>query len=187
MSNYDRIEIDYIRDSRIDLEQLEIEWVRHPETEEAYIDQVSEKKLEWVAAVEAEKLAHEKVKTRRSKLIQFCHNHPEKCVGKKSATGPEAEAYYRTHPDYLTAKRQLIRSEIRTLEAEAEWEAAKDMKDLIHFTKTKALEQLVMLHGQGYFAGPEAPRKVNMDDFIRESKQKNRSAEFGKNLKIRRN
>lgn len=185
--SYSRIEINYIRDSQIDLDQLEIEWTRHPEIEEAYIDQVSEKKQDFISAVESEKLAHEKVKTRRSKLIQHCHNNPEKCVGKKSATGPEAEAYYRTHPDYEAAKKRHNRAQINVLKAEAEWETAKDMKDLIHFTKTKALEQLVSLHGQGYFAGPEAPRKVNMDDFKQDMAARKRSAAIGQNLRIKRN
>ena len=182
-----RIEIDYVEDSQINLDQLEVEWVQHPEKEEAYIAQVSDKKLDWVHAIEAEKAAHEKLKTKRSKLIQFCHNNPEKCVGKKSATGPEAEAYYRTHPDYLAAKKKHNQRIIMALEAEAEWEAAKDMKDLMHFTKTKALEQLVLLHGQGYFAGPETPRQINMNDFMRKSAEKNRSAEIGQNLRVRRN
>lgn len=156
-------ELDYSTDSLIDVNALDIEWVKHPELEERYIDQVARMKRAVIRATENMKLAHERVKNTRSKLIQYCHSHPEKCVGKKSATGPEAEAYYRTHPDYLVAKKRHIKAEIRLLEAEEERDTAVDMKDLMHFTRSKALEQLVILHNAGYFAGPNSPRDINRE------------------------
>ena len=179
-------ELDYAIDSKIDINALDIEWLNHSDMERRYIEQISKMKRAVIRTTEKEKLAHERVKTRRSKLLQKCHDHPEKCIGKNKATGPEAEAYYRTHPDYLTAKRKWIKAEIRLMEAEEEHRTAEDMKDLMHFTKTKALEQLVNLHGQGYFAGPEVPRNINRE--IRkkenqEAKQKRRSKKIGQKMK----
>ncbi len=182
--------LDYREDSKIDPEQLDVEWVRHVSLEERYIEQVSEKKQDWIRCIETEKLAHETLKTVRSKLVQKCHDKPEKCIGKSKATGPEVEAYYRTHPDYLIKKRKWLKAEIRVLEAQEEYEMAQAMKDLIHFTRTKAIEQLVTLYGQGYFAGPEEPRNINNALFKREAidrKQKLLSAEIGSNLTVRRN
>jgi len=179
-------ELDYAVDSKIDIDALDIEWLGHPDLEREYIEQVSRMKRKVIRATEKEKLAHEKVKNVRSKLIQRCHDKPEKCIGKSKATGQEAEAYYRTHPNYLTAKRKWIKAETRLLEAEEEHTTAESMKDLLHFTKTKALEQLVNLHGQGYFAGPEVPRNINRElvkKADREARMKRRSKKIGQGIK----
>jgi len=60
------------------------------------------------------------------------------------------------------------------------------MKDLIHFTRSKALEELVNLHGQGYFAGPNVPRNINKEiekKEAKEEKQRKTSKKIGSKLK----
>lgn len=156
-------ELDYSVDSKIDPNALDVAFLEHADMERLYIEQVGRMKKRIIRATERLKLAEEKVKNTRSKLIQKCHNHPEKCIGKEKATGPEAEAYYRTHPDHLIAKRKQIKKEMKLLQAESNYETAKDMKDLMHFTKTKALESLVTLFGQNYFAGPAVPRNLQRE------------------------
>lgn len=165
-------ELDYAIDSKIDKDALDIEWLNHPEMEAKYIRQVARMKKRVIKATQRQKLAHERVKTTRSKLIQKCQNNPEKYVGVTKATDKQAEAFYRTHPDYLIAKRKLIKADTRLLEAEQEHRSAVSMLDLMHFTKTKALEELVRLHGQSYFAGPEVPRNLDREIQKKEAREK---------------
>jgi len=179
-------ELDYSIDSKIDINALDIEWINHSDIERQYIEQVGRMKRRVIRATEKNKLAHEEVKSTRSKLIQKCHNHPEKCIGKEKATDKQAEAYYRTHPNYLSKKRKMIKAETRLMEAEEEHTSAVSMKDLMHFTKTKALEELVNLHGQGYFAGPSVPRNIDREILkkrSREEKDTRRSKKIGSGMK----
>lgn len=178
--------MDYSKDGQIDINALDIEWVTLPKKEEQYIEQVAELKKEFTSCVENHKMMHEKLKTVRSILIKKVHADPEKYIGKTKATAPEAEAFYRTHKKYKEAKQNEIDAEIEMIHAEDAWNTAKDMKDLLHFTKTKALENLVTLHGQGYFAGPKMPRDINREMERYEEKQtkkKKRSEKIGKGLK----
>lgn len=179
-------ELDYSVDSKIDKDALDIEWLNHPDIEREYIAQCSKFKKTVIRATEKLKLAHEALKTKRSKLIRYCQNHPEDCVGKEKATDKQAEAYYRTHKQYIKVKRRMIRAETRLAEAEEEHTTALNMKDLLHFTKTKALEELVQLHGQGYFAGPEVPRNLNrqvLKHEKRKEKIKKRNKKMAKGMK----
>ena len=178
--------LNYAEDSKIDVNALDIEFINLPKIEERYIRQVADLKKDYIKSVELEKLAHERLKTVRSKLTTKAHNNAEELFGKSKATGPEVEAYYRTHLKYIKAKKLWIAAESEVIESESALETAKDMKDLIHFTKTKALEQLVTLHGQGYFAGPNIPRNINRELERKETKEKRHkktSKKIGKNLR----
>lgn len=182
-------ELDYAKDSKIDIDALDLEWMNQPDLEHLYIKQVSIYRRRVIKLTEKEILAHEKVKSVRSKLVQKCHQKPEKYVGATKATEKQAEAFYRTHPDYLIAKRKWIKIQTKLENAKDDWQTASDMKDLIHFTRTKALEELVNLHGQSYFAGPNVPRDLTKE--IRkkekmEEKLRKRSKKIGNGL-IRRN
>ena len=180
------MDLDYARDSQIDINALDIEFLELPKLEQRYIQQVSDMKKEYIAAVEGEKIAHENLKTVRSRLILDAHDRADELFGKSKATGPEVEAYYRTHKKYKKAKQKWIDAETELLEAEDAWNVAKDIKDLIHFTKTKALENLVTLHGQGYFAGPKMPRNINREMERKKDKEKRRkeiAKRTGKKLK----
>jgi len=156
-------ELDYSVDSKIDVNALDIEWLEHADLERLYIEQVAKMRKRVIKASQKYKIANESVKSTRSKLIQKCQNNPEKYVGQSKATDKQAEAFYRTHPDYLIVKRKMIKAETKMMMAEDDHTTAVSMKDLMHFTRTKALEELVHLHGQSYFAGPEVPREINKE------------------------
>jgi len=180
------MKLDYSKDSKIDINALDLEWAYQSELEEKYIRQCAELKKEVIACTENEKIAHEELKTKRSELILHAHNNAQELFDKPKATAPEVEAYYRTHEEYKEVKQDWIDSETELLEAESAHRTAENMKDLIHFTKTKALEELVNLHGQGYFAGPKVPRNLNKEIEKREEKQKRNektSKKIGSNLK----
>ena len=139
--------VNYSKDIPIDGEALDLEWLNQPELEMSYIEQVSELRKDMMDA-------QEQVKIIRSELIREAHENPEKTCNTKKATGPQVEAYYRTHKDYKEAKEEAI-------ETQDAYEVAKDMKDMVHFTRSKALENMVILHGQQYFAGPSIPQSLN--------------------------
>ena len=141
--------VDYKKDAQIDVNALDVEWVQHPELCRKYIEQASSARLEarW---------AEEEVKTVRSELILEANTNPEECCNKAKPNANDIEAYYRDHIKYKAAKQEAI-------EAVDAAQVAEDMKSLMHFTRTKALEQLVTLQTQSYFVGPDTPRNINRE------------------------
>lgn len=152
--------LDYAKDMSIDPDALDLEWLNHANLEMEYIEQLSELRREC-------KDAEEELKTVRSELVRDAHDDPQECCNSKKATGAQVEAYYRTHTLYQDAKKECI-------DAQDAYEVAKDIKDAIHFTRTKALENLVKLHAAQYFAGPKAPTDLanKQKDFLNLKKAK---------------
>ena len=133
------MELDYMKDIRIDPDALDVEWLRQPELYMAYCEEAASAK----SAVNA---VQEKLKVLRSKLILEAR---EEAGAKNSA---EAEAYYRTHPDHIALKKEWVQKDhIASLMNSAVF-AFNQRKD--------ALENLVRLAGQGYFATPSTPRDL---------------------------
>jgi len=164
--------VNYSKDIPIDGEALDLEWLNQPELEMSYIEQVSELRKDMMDA-------QEQVKIIRSELIREAHENPEETCNTKKATGPQVEAYYRTHKDYKEAKEEAI-------ETQDAYEVAKDMKDMVHFTRSKALENMVILHGQQYFAGPSIPRDLNRGDIektLKKQRAKKRDVKVAKGMR----
>jgi hypothetical protein len=163
--------IDFAKDMRIDEGALDLELLNHGDLEAKYIQAVSEarKERDW---------ASEEVKTIRSELTRDAFDHPEKTVGRddgKAPTQAQIEAYYRTHKDYIEAKSDFIEKEDR-------FNVLNDMKDAIHFTRTKTLENLVRLFSEEYFAGPRIPRNLKKERKEWDANSK-RNKRIGKKLK----
>ncbi len=137
----------YEEDIKIDESALDVEWVEQADLAIKYSKYYLWKRKE-------QQLIHEKVKTKRSELIREANEDPMKCCGKAKTNAGDLEAYYRTHVDYKETKEEFI-------EAEYEANLAEIMKNEIAYTRKKALENLVVLHGQQYFAGPSVPRNLN--------------------------
>jgi len=141
--------LDYKQDVKIDTEALDVEWAEHPEKCLMYIEQLAELRKQA-------RLDEEEVKTIRSELILEANNDPVGCCGKEKPNAADIEAYYRNDEGYKAAKEAAIKAADAALVAE-------DMKNLMTYTKTKALEQLVSLHSQSYFIGPTTPRNLNRE------------------------
>lgn len=156
---------EYKKDMKIDENALDLEWLNHADLEAKYIEKVSEarKERDW---------AWEEVKTTRSELIREANGDPEGSCDKKKPNAADIEAFYRTHVKYITTKSDLI-------EAEDTLKVLEDMKDAIHFTRTKALEGLVRLLGEEYFAGPRIPRNIQNERNQRDKTTKS----IGKSMK----
>jgi len=141
--------IDFDQDMQIDEDALDLELLNHSDLERKYIEECSE-------AFKEMKYAQENVKTIRSELIRKANDNPDKCCKKPKPNAADIEAFYRVNEDYQEAKEEAIEAEDRYL-------VLRDMKDDIHFTRTKALEGLVKLHSEEYFAGPRVPRQLSKE------------------------
>lgn len=149
------MDLDYERDMRIDESALDVEWLEQASLALKY-------GRHWAECNRAVLRADEKIKVVRSLLIKEANENPEKCCGKEKPTVGDIEAYYRNHPRHKQAKEDF-------LDAQYELDMATVAKNEISFTRKSALEQLVTLHGQQYFAGPSVPRDLTWE---REEKQK---------------
>lgn len=158
------ITVDYERDIRIDETALDVEWlnqaplaIRYARLSAYWNDQV--RRLE------------ERVKTIRSELILKVNENPGDLIGKEKPNAGDIEAYYRAHHEYQAAVTELN-------DAAAEAEFATMVKDEVCYTRKKALENLVQLHGQQYFAGPTVPRNLTAEARTFE-RQRNSNAKVG--------
>jgi hypothetical protein len=157
--------LDYKKDMYIDHNSLEVEWKLQPELAMKYGEH-------YALVQDKYTLAEEKVKWRRSVLVADAWKNPDKCLGTGiKAADQKVEAYYRTHPKYVKAKKKWAKLKLELSIAEtAKWEIGN---------RKIALENLVILHGQHYFAGPQQPH-----DFGKKMKEfeKERNARMGKKL-----
>ncbi len=158
--------LDYEKDSNVDESMLDIEWLEQPKIAMKYGKNWARKKR-IVAQLE------EQVKLKRSELINKALKFPDKYLGKgiKPNLQP-VEAFYRTHPDYIALKEELI-------EAQYELDIAEIAKSEMGYTRKTELENLVKLHGQNYFAGPSLVENISKRRRDREITRKE------SNMKIR--
>lgn len=164
------MEINFERDMRIDEQALDVEWLKQPELAHAYNEY-------YIQCSKAVQIAHEELKTRRSELIRRANKYPKKCCRKDKPTAGDIEAYYRTHKDYKALKNKLI-------DLEHEMRMAELAKNEVNYTRKAALENLVTLLGQNYFAGPKAPRDLTGERIKADKERKKRvGKKIGKKLK----
>lgn len=149
--------LDYIKDSQIDVDALDIEWADQAELAMRY-------GKHWAVCQQKLTEAEENIKIIRAELIKQANENPDKFLGEGvKPTGPNIEAYYRNHKKHKEAKTMWI-------EAQYTLNMATIAKNEISFTRKAALEALVTLHGQQYFAGPSVPRNLSEEYKKREKK-----------------
>lgn len=142
-------ELNYDEDRNVDPDALDVEWLDQGRIAAKYIKNEVYKK-------ELAKLAHERVKTIRSDLINAVNKDPIKTTNKKSPNAADIEAYYRRNSEYKEAKETWIKAESDALFAEL---ARKE----ICFTRKEVIQGLAQLHAQGWFAGPSIPRDLTKE------------------------
>ena len=148
-------QFDFDSDKEIDESALDIEWLDQTSIAAKYGHH-------WAHLNKKVKKLRERKKTIRSELILKANQNPEECCYKTKPNAADIEAFYRTQPEYQSIVDELI-------DLEYELEYADIAKNEISFTRKAALENLVTLHGQMYFAGPKVPR-----DLIKERESKNK-------------
>lgn len=166
------MELNYEQDIKIDENSLDVEWLEHSKIAIKYAQLSAEKRKQA-------KHAEEKTKTIRSELINEANADPDNTIGKSKPNAGDLEAYYRTHPRYKEAKEEEI-------EAQHEADMAELAQKEISYGRRKALENLVTLHGQMYFAGPSAPRDLSNERQKKEAereKQKKANKKVGSGMK----
>lgn len=150
--------IEYAADMRIDETALDVEWLEQTEKAMFYCEHAAAMRRK-VAILDEEK------KLIRARLIKKANKNPILCCGKAKPTAIDIEAYYRTHKKHIRIKQKLI-------EAQYQLDIAEAARSEISYTRKMALENLVTLHGQQYFAGPREKRNLS-----RERKGKDRTVQ----------
>jgi hypothetical protein len=139
--------MNYEDDIRIDDSALDVEWCEQANLSMRYGKHYAECR-------KALTLSEEKIKIVRAELIKLANQDPDRYLGSGvKPTAPNIEAFYRNHVRHKAAKDEWV-------EAQYELNMAEVAKNEISFTRKAALEALVTLHGQNYFAGPKMPRNL---------------------------
>jgi len=150
-------------DAAIDPAQLDVCWLEQPNLVAKYGKALAR------AEMEAKQTA-EDVKSIRSDIIIAISADPSPLGDGVKPTAPVVEAYYRQDADYRRAKARMIK-------AEATAERLRQCINALYNRRT-ALENLVRLHGQEWFAGPRAPR-----DLVAEWEQNTKHRRASTNVK----
>jgi hypothetical protein len=141
--------LNYIKDVEINPDDLDIEWLGQAALGRRYGENAALAKRNAA-------LAEERIKVTRAELIREANADPEGTTGKEKPTSADIEAYYRTHPKHKQAKEDHI-------QAQYEADVAQVAHMEISLSRKAALENLVKLHGQQYFAGPRVPRDLSKE------------------------
>jgi len=143
---------DFAKEIRIDVNQLDVEWLKQPQLFLIVAEAAADAKLE------ADRLK-ELVDVIECDLIREARQDPEKfgiTVQSRGITEGQVHAALKTHPQYRGAKDEYLRA-VHTLDRLNAVVRAFDQR-------RAALERLVVLHGQSYFAGPKEPRKLDVTE-----------------------
>lgn len=142
--------MNFEKDILIDEGALEVEWVNQPALAMQY-------GIYLARAYRTFQKAEENVKLVRAELIKLLIDDPDEYVetGTK-ITGPIIESFYRNHVRHKDAKNEWV-------EAQYELKIAEIAQKEISTTRKAALQNLVTLHGQNYFAGPTLPRDITFE------------------------
>lgn len=159
--------MNYEQDAYIDETALDVEWLEQAELAIKY-------GKHWAMCKKKYTHAEEKIKLVRADLVKQANEDPDKHLGDGvKPTAVNVESYYRSHPDHKKAKQEWI-------ELGYELNVAEVARNEISYARKSALENLVRLHAQQYFAGPSVPRKLEQE---RQAVQRTRNKKMGNSLK----
>lgn len=164
------MELNYEKDIQIDESALEVEWLGQSSLSLRYAKHLSYLRGQTARLEEMKKIT-------RSELILKVNKDAEKLIGKKSPNANDIEAYYRTQKEYQEVVEELLL-------VKEELEYAELAYQEIAWTRKKALENLVILHGQRYFAGPDSPRDISKEwEKTRTQREVDASVKIGRRTK----
>jgi hypothetical protein len=162
--------MDYTKDIEIDESALDVEWLNQPKLAMKYSQYYAE-------CFKKKQQAEENIKVIRAELIKKANENPDEYLGDGvKPTVATVEAYFRTHKKHIAAKDAWIEACFQLNIAEAaKWEVSNSRK--------AALQNLVELHGQNYFAGPNVPRDLSHEVIAFEQQKKaNQKVKFTRKL-----
>ena len=155
--------MNYEQDMKIDEAALDVECVNQARLALKY-------GRHWAECRQELQLAEENIKLVRSELIKEANEDPEGYLGAGiKPTAPVVEAYYRNHKRHKAAKKEWVDAQYEANVAEIAYKA-------LTYDKKMALESLIKLHGQNYFAGPDVPRDLTQEMEIKNTRSNSRVA-----------
>ncbi len=164
---------DYARDTMIDPDALDVEWLAQASLARRYAANVA-KLNKRVAEIE------EELKVLKAELTRVVNKDPERYTHKKKPNASDIEAYYRTRREYRNLKQAWIQAKY-----EAEYAALAHSE--IAFTRKKALEKLVDLYIANYFAAPKGSNRMLSKEWERRQKDQDVNERIGKSMKRSKN
>lgn len=160
-------QFDYEQDTAIDPDALDTEWLEQPRLMMRYAQFLANSRREL-------ERAKEKLDIIRAELDKEIRTDPEK-FGIAKVTEGAINSTILTNSDFQAGQKELNDAQYEVNMAQGAVRAIEGKKD--------ALENLVRLHGQQYFAGPRVPRDLSKEW---EQKQNQKSADAKVGGMIRR-
>ena len=139
--------MNYEDDIKIDETALDVEWLNQPRLCLKYSQELAEAKKEVDQA-------KEKLDVIRADLDKEIRNNPKK-FGMEKITEGAIQSNIVIHNLFRTAETRLTEAKYKSEMIRAAVSAIEHRKD--------ALENLVKLYGQQYFAGPKVPRDLSAE------------------------
>jgi len=168
-NNYE--EMDYEEFMDIDDQSLDVEWLEQPKKMVQMVQQAAFAKKQMDQA-------KDNVSFVRAELAKKIRVAPEK-YGLDKVTETAISGVVDLEKEFRSAQNEF-------LEARFEYEVAKGSCDATEQRKS-ALENLVKLHGQQYFAGPRVPRNIGEErQKYREKKAKKKEVNSSIGAKLKR-
>lgn len=158
-------EINYEQDMKIDETALDVEWLEQPRLMIKYAKEAAQAKTELDHAKEA-------VEVKKAELDKDIRSNPEKYDISK-ITETAVQNTIALQPEYQQAMEEYVNAKYEADMAKYAVQAIQDRKE--------ALENLVKLYGQQYFAGPSVPR-----DISKEWEQREKQRQADKKVQVRR-
>lgn len=155
--------MNYEQDIKIDETMLDVEWLEQPSLFMKYARHAALKEKEKDETKEQFELC-------KAELDKEIRSFPDR-FGLEKITDKVVENTILLQPDYKEASENF-------LQAKFEWMVAKGAVDSFNQRK-EALENLVKLNGQSYFAGPQVPRNLHEQ---RELRQKEINSRIGRKM-----
>lgn len=158
-------DFNYESDVSIDPDALDTEWLEQPRLMIRYSQHLAEMRRDT-------EQAKTKLEVVRAELDKKIRTNPEAFDIAKITEGAINSTII-THEDYTEAQEEYLTAQYEMNMAQGAVRAVEGKKD--------ALENLVRLYGQQYFAGPKVPR-----DISHEWEQKQQQQSSNKKVKIKR-
>lgn len=162
--------MDYNKEIKIDEDALDLEWLDQPDKMLAIATKTAEARLEMDKASDNVDLV-------RSELDKELRENPEKYDLEKTTDTVVKEAIVR-QPEYQEARKEFLKARFN-------YEVYKGASTAFEQRKS-SLENLVKLHGQSYFAGPQVPRDLSQKRQEQKELDKKTSSNVGRKLKRRK-
>lgn len=145
-----RKNLNYEKDLRIDENALDLEFLDQASLAMRYGENLADAEKELF-------YAKERLAVKEADLTKRANSKPDTLLGAGvKPTGDNVKSFVKMHKEYRELQEELI-------EAQYEYNMAKIAYDEISRTRKTALENLVKLHGQNYFAGPKVPRDLHKE------------------------